>query len=160
MLLRREFGMADLLCGGVGRRLTLLERRAQALRALCSTHEKKLYFAGAGRVRVIVRAAARRRRRPFAAAGHGRNSGTHLFWANGSGDSGGAGAGARAAGASAGIFAGSRGAVVADLVPFGGLQIRDELAAAPWKSDGRPGLPGCSGQGRGTSGCGVGETRI
>jgi len=45
--------------------------------------------------------------------------GNTFILANGSGDSGGAGAGTRAAGASAGIFAGSRGAVVADLVPFG-----------------------------------------
>jgi len=111
--------MADLLCGGVGRRLTLLERRAQALRALCSTHEKKLYFAGAGRVRVIVRAAGA----PTQATFRCRRARTQFWntfilgeriWPIPEAQA----LETRAAGASAGIFAGSRGAVVADLVPF------------------------------------------
>src|SRR5579859_3574171 len=123
-------------------------------------HETKIYFAGAGRVRAAAGAVARPRGESFAAARHRRDSGAHLFGAQRSGDSGSAGAAARAARASAGIFTGSGSALVADLVPFGGAQIRDEFASAQRKSGGGPGVSGYGGEGRDAGGGGPGETRI
>src|SRR5690349_5428211 len=118
MLPRREFGTAICFAAVCGGGLHFWRGEREPALALRSTHETQPYFAGAGRVRVAGCALPiRRGGQSFVAAGHGRDSRTYLFGPRRPGDSGGAGDATGTAGASAGIFAGSGGALVADLVP-------------------------------------------
>src|SRR5215471_2460006 len=97
-------------------RLTLKVWEAQAAPSFPSQDEKHSQFARAGGVRVVAGTWRVRRREPFLASQRAGCFATHLFGTSRSGDSCSAGTRARATAASLGLSAGSRGALVGDLV--------------------------------------------